>query len=239
MSYHFVLDTHTHTIVSGHAYNTINEMVRWAADMGLELLALTEHAPKMPGSCDELYFCNYHVLHREKYGIRVLYGAELNIMDTEGTVDLNQYALPKLDIAIASMHTPCYTPGSKADNLKAYAKVMEIPEVSIIGHPDDSTFAVDYDELARIAKENHVMLELNNNSLRPSCFRKNSKENALEMLKCCMKYGTMVSLGSDAHVEEDVANFSYATKVLEEVDFPEELIINTSAEKLMNFIQQK
>ena len=46
-----VLDTHTHTIASGHAYNTINEMVKRGADMRLELMAITDHAPKMPGSC--------------------------------------------------------------------------------------------------------------------------------------------------------------------------------------------
>ena len=31
-----VIDTHTHTIASGHAYNTINEMIKSAADKGLE-----------------------------------------------------------------------------------------------------------------------------------------------------------------------------------------------------------
>ena len=43
-----ILDTHTHTIASGHAYNTINEMVRSAADKGLKLLGITDHAPMMP-----------------------------------------------------------------------------------------------------------------------------------------------------------------------------------------------
>lgn len=238
MDYNFVLDTHTHSIASGHAYNTINEMIRSAADKGLKLLALTEHAPMMPGSCKDIYFQNFDVLSREKYGIRVLFGAELNIMDTEGKVDLDQYSLPKLDIAIASMHTPCYTPGSKAENLRAYAKVMEISRVNIIGHPDDGRFAVDFDELARLAKDNHVLLELNNNSLRPTCFRINSWENATEMLKCCMKYGTMISLGSDAHVEEDVGNFEYAERLLKEVAFPPELIANESVERLEKYLDR-
>lgn len=238
MDYKLVLDTHTHSIASGHAYNTINEMIKSAADKGLELLALTEHAPMMPGSCQNIYFQNFDVLPRKKYGIRVLFGCELNIMDTDGTVDLDEYSLPKLDIAIASMHTPCYTPGSKEENLRAYAKAMEVPKVNIIGHPDDGRFAVDFDELARLAKENHVLLELNNNSLRPTCFRINSWENATEMLKCCMKYGTMISLGSDAHVEEDVGNFEYAKRLLNEVEFPEELIANASVERLESYLKR-
>ena len=44
------IDTHTHTLASGHAYNTIREMARAAKDKGLKALAITEHAPEMPVS---------------------------------------------------------------------------------------------------------------------------------------------------------------------------------------------
>ena len=64
-----ILDTHTHTLASGHAYNTINEMAKSAADKGLKLLAITDHAPAMPGSCSYMYFLNRRALKREKYGI--------------------------------------------------------------------------------------------------------------------------------------------------------------------------
>ena len=50
------LDTHAHTLVSGHAYNTMREMVQMAAEKGLKGLALTEHAPKMPCSTNLYYF---------------------------------------------------------------------------------------------------------------------------------------------------------------------------------------
>ena len=49
----FVLDTHTHTVASGHAYCTIREMAKAASEKGLELLGITEHGPMMPGSCHE------------------------------------------------------------------------------------------------------------------------------------------------------------------------------------------
>ena len=56
------LDSHTHTLASGHAYNTINEMVQAAVDCGLDLLAITEHAMTLPGTCHELYFHNLKVI---------------------------------------------------------------------------------------------------------------------------------------------------------------------------------
>ena len=45
----YTIDTHTHTLVSGHAYNTIDEMAAYAAGIGVTHLAITDHAPKMPG----------------------------------------------------------------------------------------------------------------------------------------------------------------------------------------------
>ena len=40
-----ILDLHTHTIASGHAYNTLYEMAQAAADKGLAVYGCSEHAP--------------------------------------------------------------------------------------------------------------------------------------------------------------------------------------------------
>ena len=82
-----LMDMHTHTLASGHAYNTIYEMVKEAARKDIPMLGITEHAPKMPGSCHKIYFMNLKTLQREIFGVRVLFGAELNILDAEGSVD--------------------------------------------------------------------------------------------------------------------------------------------------------
>ena len=109
----FVLDTHTHTLASGHSYSTIREMAHTANERGLKLLGITEHAPKMPGSCHEFYFQNLKVVDRQMCGVELLLGAELNIMDPDGTVDLPDTILRKLDITIASLHLPCMAPGTE------------------------------------------------------------------------------------------------------------------------------
>ena len=57
------LDTHTHTLASGHAYNTITEMIDAAVEKGLKLLAITEHAPAMPGRVDVWRGIKYYGLH--------------------------------------------------------------------------------------------------------------------------------------------------------------------------------
>lgn len=41
MRYSSVLDLHTHTVASGHAYCSLREMAKAAADKGLEVLGIT------------------------------------------------------------------------------------------------------------------------------------------------------------------------------------------------------
>lgn len=239
MSYEYVLDLHTHTIASGHAYNTLREMAKAASDKGLSVLGITEHAPKMPGTCHSFYFHNLKTVPRELYGIRLLLGSEVNIMDFEGNIDLEGRDLKGMDIIIASLHTPCIKPGSIKENTTAYLKAMENPYVNIIGHPDDGRYPVDYRALVEGAKEKGKVLELNNHSLDPKCFRRDARENDLKMLELCKEYAVPVIMGSDAHFDTLIGEFSMAKKLLEEVDFPEELVLNRSVEALQGHVNVK
>lgn len=233
------IDTHTHTLASGHAYNTIREMAAMAAKKGLKGLAITEHAPEMPGTCHLYYFQNLRIVLRRMCGIELMLGTELNILDEEGEVDLSQKILQELDIAIASMHTPCFQEErSKERVMKAYRNVMQNEYVDIIGHPDDGRFPIDYAELVKEAKRTGTLLEVNNSSLRPEGFRVNTRENSLRILEECKRQGAMIVLGSDSHVDVDIAEFPYAQSVLEEIDFPEELIANVTLERLKTSLKR-
>jgi putative hydrolase len=230
-----ILDTHTHTLASGHAYSTIRENARAAAKKGLELLGITEHAPRMIGSCDTIYFQNLRVVDRSAYDVELLMGVELNILDEQGTVDLEHKVLKQMDLVIASLHTPCISPGDREFNTQASINAMKNPYVNILGHPDDSRYPVDYRALVQAAKEYEVLLELNNSSLRPGGSRKNARGFDEEMLKVCMEYQVPIVIGSDAHVDTDVGCHEKALELLEEIGFPEELVVNRSVEELKKY----
>ena len=233
------IDTHSHTLVSGHAYNTLREMAHMAAEKGLKGLAVTEHAPEMPGSTGVYYFQNLRVVPREMYGIRLLLGVELNIMDEEGTIDLPDHVVAGLDISIASIHTPCFAgERTKEAVTGAYVNAMKNDCVDIIGHPDDGRFPTDYEQLVKAAKETGTLLEVNNTSLSPKGFRQNTKGNVKEMLEYCKAYKAMVVLGTDAHVDVAVGEYQYAREILEETDFPWDLVANTSLEKLCSCLKR-
>lgn len=236
----FEYDSHTHTLASGHAYNTILELAKAASEKGLRLLCITDHAPGLPRTTHRDHFYNLKIVDRELYGVRMMMGAELNVMDYEGTIDLETRILSTLDMAIASMHPLCMPEGgTRAQYTEAALRVMENPYVRILGHPDDGQYPLDYEAVVRAALENHVLLEANNTSLSPASCRKNSRENLREMLLCCKRLGAPITIGSDAHFCTQVGAHDYVEALLSEVGFPEELVMNTDADAFAAFTQEK
>ena len=232
-----LLDVHTHTTASGHAYGTLHENILAAKAKGLELVGISDHAPKMPGSAHEFYFLNAHVIPREFSGVKVMIGVELNIIDYSGSTDLSARALKSLDYAIASLHNPCIDSGSVDENTAALIGAMKNPYVVIIGHPDNPTYPVDFEKLAKAAADNHVLLELNNSSYNLKGYRAGSRENAKLMLDACKKFSTSVIMGSDAHIDSDVGNHSFSQEVLRENNFPDDLVVNCAVKNFLDFVK--
>ena len=234
----YVLDVHTHTLASGHAYSTIREMARSAKEKGLELLGITEHSFAMPDTCGEFYFRNLKMVERQMEGVELMLGVELNILDFDGAVDMKPDILEKLDIAIASLHIPCIKSGTREENTRAYLNVMKNPYVDIIGHPDDARYPVDYKALVYGAKEHGKLLEVNNNSLDPRCTRQGGKENYVEMLEYCRELEVPIVVNSDSHVDQLVGNHAAAYQMLEEIEFPEQLVVNQSVLELKKHLRK-
>lgn len=222
-----LLDLHTHTLASGHAYNTIMEMAKTASEKGLQYLGITEHAPHIPGTCDPIYFRNMHTIPRQLYGVKLLLGAELNILDTKGTLDLDEWYYERcLDIRIAGIHRLCWEGGTIEQNTHAMVTAIRNPYVNIISHPGDGTADLLFEPIVLASKECHTLLEINNSSFKPTRGLDASYHNYKEILQLCKRYEVPVILGSDAHFCTDIANYTYVLPLLQEVEFPEALVMN-------------
>ncbi|MBR3910490.1 MAG: phosphatase, partial [Anaerotignum sp.] len=173
------------------------------------------------------------------HGVRLLRGIELNIMDFDGTVDMDEKTLSRLDMAIASLHVPCIVPGSRKENTQTLLKVMENPYVDIIGHPGDPRYDIDYKEVFRQAKKTGTILEINNASLIPGGFRDGSQENVKKILRMSMEEGVSAVLGSDAHFYTGIGDFSHAIALLKEIGFPEELVLNTDPARFLDSLKKR
>lgn len=235
-----VIDVHTHTLVSGHAFCTLKEMVDTAVAKNLEIYGITEHGPSIPGTCDPLYFRNMYLVPRHYGNTTLLLGAELNIIDYLGTIDLDERYMSCLDIKIAGLHGVCYKSGTREENTSALIGAIENPYINIISHPCDGT-ASDFDIEAVVlaSKRCGTLLELNNQSLNPHRHKKYAIPYNLEMLKLCKKHDVHLIMGSDAHHTSYIADYQYLEPLLKETDFPDELIVNDKPGLFMSIINGK
>ena len=232
------LDMHTHTLASGHAFSTIQEMAKAGAEKGLKLLGITEHTPGIPGTCDPIYFRNLHVVPRQMYGIELMLGAEINILDGRGNMDADDDLMRRLDIRIAGIHSLCYEHGTKEENTFGMVQAIRHPYIQIISHPGDGTAALDFEPMVLASKECGTLLEINNSSLKPTRNKVDARDNNLEILRLCKRYEVPVILGSDAHISFDIANYEHLYALLQETEFPEALIVNRSVELFKNHLKK-
>lgn len=231
-----IADLHTHTLASGHAYGTIRENAQAAAERGLHILGVTEHAPGISGTCDPIYFLNLRSVPETLYGVRVLHGSEINVLEG-GKLSLPERHIAALDYAAAGIHIQCYKDQGAAANTKNVIGCMkQSKKLRFITHPDDSRTPLDYEELCRAARDYHVALEVNNASLIEPTFRVNSRANDERMLACCEKYRVPVVVNSDAHDPSAVGRVDLALGLLEAAGFDEQLVLNADEERLMAFL---
>ena len=230
------LDVHTHTIMSGHAYSSLQEMVVAAQQKNLDILGITEHAPGIPGTCNPIYFRNLHVVPRQMGNLRLLLGAELNILDTKGTLDLDEFYYKKLDIRIAGIHLLCWEGGTIEENTQGMINAIRNPWTQIISHPGDGTAELLFEPIVLAAKESKTLLEINNSSLNPRRNKESALKNNLEILRLCKKYEVPVVLGSDAHISSAIGDFGFIWPLLQETEFPDKLIMNYEPERFLKYI---
>jgi putative hydrolase len=233
----YALDVHTHTIASGHAYSTLMENAKAASEKGIKVLGTTEHGITMPHSPHIWYFNNYKVLPREIYGVTMLYGTEANIIDYNGNLDMDDITLELMDIVIGSIHDVVYKIGSIQENTKAFINVIEKGKVNIIGHLGNPEVPVDYEKIVKCAKENDVLIEINNSSFTTS--RVGSYGNCTEIALLCKKYNAKLIINSDAHFCTLIGEFAESIDMLESIDFPEELIINKDPNEFLLRLKKK
>ena len=233
-----IADLHMHTVMSGHAFGTIREMAAEAAARGLKMIGTTEHGPGIPGTCNPIYFLNVCDAPRALYGVEMLYGSEVNILDS-GCLDLKNRYLDCLDYVVAGIHGLCYTDQGKVANTDNVIRCMEHPKVRFISHPDSDSFPMDYRALVEGAKAHNVALEVNNSSIRKPSLRPNCIENYSTMVPLCMEYGVPIVINTDSHDPSAVGDFSLAMAMLDKIGVNEDLILNNDLEKLKAFLLKK
>lgn len=231
-----VADMHTHTNVSHHAYSSLAEMVQAAAQAGHRAIAITNHGPAMEDGAHQWHFASLTIVPHRMNGVVVLRGAELNILPPDGGIDpIEQRYIKNLDYVIASFHAQAFPPASKKVHTQALENILHNPYVTTLGHLGSEEFAFDQERIISQCNACGKIVEINNNSL---AIRRGSKENCTSIAKLCMKYRVPIMVTSDAHISFMVGKVGAAVQMLEDIGFPEELILNADWERLKAYFQK-
>ena len=192
-------DLHAHSKASdGH--HSIEEMALAAKARGLEYLAITEHSRRLAVArgLDPVRLVKQgdeiDRLNARLEGVTVLKGIEVDILE-DGTLDLPDSALAKLDVVIAAVHSRFELPRSK--QTARILKALDNSHVHILAHPTGrllearEPYDVDMQRIVRKAKARGIALEVNAHPQRldlSDAYCRMAKDE-----------GVLLAIDSDAH----------------------------------------
>ena len=225
-----IADLHTHTNVTDHAFSTLTEMVHAAKERGLAAIAITNHGPTNPDGPHEWHFSNLDLIPRQIEGVTVIRGIEFDITAPAGGINvMSNKSLKPIEFALASFHECLFPPADKTIHTQALEAILYNPYVNAFPHLGIANFPFAHEYIISRCNEHGKIVEINNASLN---IRKGSRENCADIARLCKKYEVPIAVDSDSHICYRVGHVEGALEMLEEVGFPEELVINSSVERL-------
>lgn len=230
-----IADLHTHTLASAHAYSTVTENTLQAEKAGLKIMAVTDHAPYMEDAPHFWHHHNLTALPRIINNVFVLRGIEANIIDNNGRLDIEDDLTRKLDWVIASYH---WGEGTKTEITSSYIKLLENPHISCLGHTDNPHFEYDIREVCRACHTYQKAIELNVSRIRDQR-KTETRDFYKKMLSVCAEEEALVVVNTDSHFWSTIGDFEPAIKIINEVGFPEKLLLNSCEESIRQLVKRK
>jgi DNA polymerase (family 10) len=202
-------DLHAHTRASdGH--EPLRAMADAAKARGLEYLAITDHSKRLTvahGLDSKRLLAQLERIdefNTNGHGIMLLKGIEVDILE-DGSLDLPDQVLARLDIVIGAVHSSFNL--SRAKQTRRILHAMDNPNFTLLAHPTGrlidrrAPYDADMTSIIRHARERGCYLELNANPQR------------LDLLdthcQLAREEGVLVSINSDAHGITDFDNLRF------------------------------
>jgi len=235
-------DLHCHSQWDGGT-NTIMEMVKAAQNMGYEYIGISDHTKflriehgldekKLSQQRKEIDKLNtkYKILNTK---FKILQGCEANILN-DGSIDIRDEALKKLDYVIAGVHSNFKMPKEKMT--ERIINVMKNPDIDIISHPTGrilkrrDEYQIDFDKILRVAEETGTILEINS-------FPERLDLNA-ENIRRAKEAGVKMVINTDSHHKDQLRFIEFGIAQARRGWAEKEDIINTQPlEKLLKLFK--
>jgi DNA polymerase (family 10) len=220
-------DLHVHSTWSD-GKNSITEMAETAKQRGFTHMAICDHSPLlMKKYSDASYFSQQaieieDIQQKLQDRFTIMKGVEVDIMP-DGSLNLPDELLKKMDIVVASMHVALDQPIEEAT--ARLIRAIENPYVNIIGHPGGRIYPMvdvmdlDWERVCRAAAFNQVALEINSHKSHPIFDDKKSRLAA--------SLGVPIAIDSDSHSTEMMTNSRYGIAIARRAGLKRDQVINT------------
>ena len=237
---------HTHTIFSLHAYSTVTENIISAQRKGLKFLAVTDHYYQDGSEINQ----KNEVL-RLKYleravnchfdGIFVFSGAEFNIGQeifywnklkdlTWRPIGLHSWIIDRKSLTLSKLFQLFEESVEKHNAFVHIERELDKVDNGRHGANLDAEIKKFFESMIKLAKEKNIWLEVNEASLS-----RNGEGDRVRLkywLSLARDNGNKIYLGSDAHFAECIGDFGDSLTLLNELDYPKNLILNCSLNQL-------
>ncbi|TET84412.1 MAG: DNA polymerase/3'-5' exonuclease PolX [Candidatus Nealsonbacteria bacterium] len=232
-------DLHCHSKWDG-GRNTILEMAERGRALGYQYLGITDHTKflRIEHGLDEKKLSQQRKeidkLNSRLKNFKILQGAETNILN-DGSIDIKDEALKKLDYAIAGIHSNFKM--EKEKMTERIIKAMKNPYIKIISHPTGriikrrDEYQIDFDKILRAAKEFGVILEINS-------FPERLDLNDQNIRRAKEAGGVKMVINTDAHHRDQLRYIEFGIAQARRGWAEKEDIINTQPlDKLLKYFK--
>lgn len=221
--------------------DSIEDLAKTAQNMGYEYLGISDHTKflRIEHGLDEKQLAQQRKsidklnakFQASNAKFRILQGCEANILN-DGSIDIKDEALAKLDYVIAGIHSSFKMPREKMT--ERLIKAMKNPNVDIISHPTGriikkrDEYQIDFAKILQAAKETGTILEIN---AYPERLDLNDQN-----IRLAKEIGVKMAINTDAHHKDQMRYMEFGVAQARRGWAEKEDIINTQPlEKLLEF----
>ncbi|MFC2139714.1 PHP domain-containing protein [Bacteroidota bacterium] len=202
-------DYHIHTSTFSDGFNSIDEIVIHAGQLGLKEIAITDHSQSLLDAYGYTRRTHYEILHTGRWqnvhnDVKVIFGVEADILNEEGDIcdDIQGF---KPDFVILSSHKKIYQ-GNPELIKEGYLNALKRfgSKIKFLGHLCSHQFSDflkpdDIVEIVKAANDMEIAVEINGANLMHN---KTILENLDAMLSSCND----IYINSDAHTLHEFYN---------------------------------
>jgi DNA polymerase (family 10) len=228
---------HVHTTWSDGAASIV-EMACAARDAGFAYVGITEHskAASYARGLDARQLARQSRAmaraRKELPDVRLLHGVEVDVL-RDGSLDLDDATLAKLDFVIASVHEDLDM--SERQMTRRMVRAVSHPLVTILGHPTGRLLlgrqgvAFDVEAVAAAAAANDTFLEINANPQR--------LDLGADLVRRAAGRGARFAINPDAHTPRGVRDTWLGLSVARRAGLAADQVLNAAAtEEVLTYL---